>query len=645
MPSRVAAVRAWLRRTFAWSNTPRAWAERLSLAGVAAAAAALLALGGRLGAAGLTAAWAALAVAAAVLFRRGWLPLFGPVLRYDLVRTARRARTYFVRTGYLLALLTVIGLMYLNAAPGRAPGRPSIGELADFGGRVFWTFAGAQFVLIVLLAPAYTAGAVAEERQKKTLPFLLATDLRNREIVLGKLLSRLAHLGLLLLAGLPVLGLVQLLGGVDPHLVLAAFAGTALAAASAAGVGLLASVVARPSRAAVFLAYAFVVAYVFLCLLALAVPYWLAVRPGAASVPPWLKDLLDQSAEVIDAGNPFVAVWRVLNSGDPPEEVLLRGLRGFALFHGGVAAGCALAATALLRKAALRGPRAPAVRERRAHGRAAVGDWPMVWKEVHSGRGASRWLVALLMGLLIGATLLPLYWVINDPSPSPFTPEGYWHRLAAALNAWERTVGTTLACLALVGVALRAAYSVRTERERETLDGLLTTPLTTEDILGAKWLGAVLSARGLLAWLAFVWGLAVLGGGLSLAAVPLLALAWAAYAAAAASVGLWFSVVSRSSLRAALHTVLAGLVLCFGHWLVWLVCFPLRFWPGGAAAWVVKLQVGLTPPAALAAAAFHAGDYVELFPFLLAGAACWVLFAWGVWRAAAARFRRQFGRE
>ena len=31
MPSRVAAVRAWLRRAFAWSNTPRAWAERLSL--------------------------------------------------------------------------------------------------------------------------------------------------------------------------------------------------------------------------------------------------------------------------------------------------------------------------------------------------------------------------------------------------------------------------------------------------------------------------------------------------------------------------------------------------------------------------------------------------------------------------------------
>ena len=48
--------------------------------------------------------------------------------------------------------------------------------------------------VILLLTPAYTAGAVAEEKERRTLEFILATDLRNREIILGKVLSRLLNL-------------------------------------------------------------------------------------------------------------------------------------------------------------------------------------------------------------------------------------------------------------------------------------------------------------------------------------------------------------------------------------------------------------------------------------------------------------------
>jgi len=47
--------------------------------------------------------------------------------------------------------------------------------------------------------------AIAEEKERKTLDFLLASDLRSREIVLGKLASRLAYLTLVLLTGLPLL--------------------------------------------------------------------------------------------------------------------------------------------------------------------------------------------------------------------------------------------------------------------------------------------------------------------------------------------------------------------------------------------------------------------------------------------------------
>src|SRR4051794_30413715 len=69
-------------------------------------------LGGLLPPALRLAAWGALVLAAAVLFRRGWVTLFGPLLFYDLVRTARRRQTTVVRAlyaGLLLGLLACVG--------------------------------------------------------------------------------------------------------------------------------------------------------------------------------------------------------------------------------------------------------------------------------------------------------------------------------------------------------------------------------------------------------------------------------------------------------------------------------------------------------------------------------------------------------
>src|SRR5262249_60934626 len=68
---------------------------------------------------------------------------------------------------------------------------------------------------VLVLPPAYLAGAIAEEKDRRTLPLLFLTPLYDREIVLGKLFARLAHLGGVLLTGVPILSLLLLWGGVD----------------------------------------------------------------------------------------------------------------------------------------------------------------------------------------------------------------------------------------------------------------------------------------------------------------------------------------------------------------------------------------------------------------------------------------------
>ena len=108
--------------------------------------------------------------------------------------------------------------------------------MAAFSASFVVTFLGLQMLLMAVLTPAYTAGVIAEEKDRGTLEFLLATaDLNNSEIILSKLAARLANLLLTLLTGLPILCFLQFLGGTDPLLVLAGFAATAIMMVGLAG--------------------------------------------------------------------------------------------------------------------------------------------------------------------------------------------------------------------------------------------------------------------------------------------------------------------------------------------------------------------------------------------------------------------------
>src|SRR5207237_1788296 len=81
------------------------------------------------------------------------------------------------------------------------------------------------------------------------------------EIVLSKFFSRFMNLCLIVLAGLPILGLLQFLGGIDPSLVLAGFVTTGISMISLTSLSILCSVYSRKSRDAILLTYLCVIAY------------------------------------------------------------------------------------------------------------------------------------------------------------------------------------------------------------------------------------------------------------------------------------------------------------------------------------------------------------------------------------------------
>ena len=86
--------------------------------------------------------------------------------------------------------------------------------LARLAENVFVGAVAAQLALVLLAAPAATAGAICLDRSRGTLSHMLMTDLSNAEIVLGKLAARLVPVISLLVCTLPMMVILTLLGGV-----------------------------------------------------------------------------------------------------------------------------------------------------------------------------------------------------------------------------------------------------------------------------------------------------------------------------------------------------------------------------------------------------------------------------------------------
>ncbi len=162
--------------------------------------------------------------------------MLGPIFSREALTVPRRAGHYVMRVAFL-GVLWVLGLTAWQLAVGWSR-TPTLGDAARFGQTLFQIYTGVQLFLVIFFAAQAAATAIIQEKDRRTFVLLLITDMRNHEIVLGKVLGSLLHMALLLASMVPVLGLLMLLGGVMPGQVVGAvllLGGAAVAAASLGG--------------------------------------------------------------------------------------------------------------------------------------------------------------------------------------------------------------------------------------------------------------------------------------------------------------------------------------------------------------------------------------------------------------------------
>lgn len=172
-----------------------------------------------------------------------------PVLQRELLTNLRANRAFVLMLVYQLALSLVLLVVYpsgqrVDLTTDSAVAR----DLVDF-------FFLGQYILASLMAPTFAAGAISGEKERKTYEMLLASPLRPWAIVIGKMVASLTHLAVLIIASLPIIMLALPLGGVSIYEVLAAYLWLMISILLFGSIGLACSCVFRRTASSLVVSY------------------------------------------------------------------------------------------------------------------------------------------------------------------------------------------------------------------------------------------------------------------------------------------------------------------------------------------------------------------------------------------------------
>jgi ABC-type transport system involved in multi-copper enzyme maturation permease subunit len=442
-----------------------------------------------------------------------------PILLRVVTAGGRRLRHAFVRWGYL-GLLVMVLLVSLVSSPGGTAaggggsgGGTALSDFAKASSRVFSAISYVQLGMICLLAPVFCAAAITQERDSRTYNILLATPLTNAQIVLGSLFSRLYYVVALLLSGAPVFAITLLYGGVTASSIALSFA-IALSTALFTGALAIAIAVFRlGSGKTVFWFYVFNAIYLVAILLI--DQFFLSISYDAAGNP------IGRHTTWLTAIHPFLALESVVSptAYPTPELSALAGANAFVRWYFAYPAytyvfltsflslALVVPSAIVLRRIAQRSEvglwsflRNLVMRGREGRGRKARHVWanPVAWREAatragFSGRGLTRWLT-IIIGIAAGAVLLYFYYRWRGAA---FAIERPADMETALRNAAQRTRELLLGLIlvefsvSLLVATNTSASAVTKERESQTLDLLLVTPITSRYYIWGKLRGLV----------------------------------------------------------------------------------------------------------------------------------------------------------
>ena len=553
----------------------------------------------------------------------------GPLFRREFGAASRRRRPFVVRT----FVAAVLGLAMVGVGLAVFSGHMLDGVVAGhsrvawFGRIAFLVTFCVEMALLVFLVPNHVSGAVAEEREKDTLPFLLLTRLTPLEIVATKTVARWLSVLQPVLIGVPLLMASAWLSGLERELVLALVV-LATSSALMASLAMLASCRREQANAAGASAFAWTLGW-------LVGPPFLTIMPGRPGTL-W-GDLLAELKSLCGVIAPSSPLSLVTDRGwfFRPESVRLEDQVAWMVGLQGLLGLVALGYAAGGLKARERNPNW--LDPTRGY-RPACGDDPIHWREydlpMRRGGGSLVGLRLRFVWILIRATLMNLsqllavLLLLAVPIGLLLATLHFGH--GAFQELWRHGYGPDgpFDERSQFGMVIRAATGmlalfpalilptlisgrITAERDKKTWETFLTTPLDGAEIFRSKARAALSSFWHSASPLPLLWALGIACGvatpvGVALAAVDLASVAWFGVA-----LGFFLGVRPGTTATASSWWSAASLFLVFAIHapVLWGSLTPAREYaaivnPGAPSGWLLPLS-GLLIPIITAAVASH----------------------------------------
>ncbi|HSW00290.1 MAG TPA: ABC transporter permease subunit [Sedimentisphaerales bacterium] len=416
------------------------------------------------------------------LLTLGWL--IGPIFDKEMRVSSRRRRNYVLRFLYIGLFAFLLAVVWAETVPYQSAAAYQSSRMAIAGQAIVSTVLWFEFITVQVIAVVMLSTSISDEIYHRTLGVLMTTPIGSFQIVVGKLLSRLLQLVLLLAISLPPLAVVRVFGGVPGDFLACGLCVTLTTALFVGSLSLFFSILTRRAYTVIL------TTIVTLGLLFLLVPL------GAAFLAYYPHD-------------PPAAFWRGLSLVNPylilfEATVAMQGVRVWGVVPWPIHCGAMLGASGLLlllsmtlvRKAALRqamgltglwsgrGSRKP--EKSMVEGRVArVKGPPVLWKECRIPLLGRRRVMNLIGAIAILALIGLTYGLCYREN---CLDDG---EIQSAYMIVFFAVG-------MLFTIVLPATCIASEKEAQTWSLLLTTSLGEWQILAGKFGGVV--RRCLPAW-------------------------------------------------------------------------------------------------------------------------------------------------
>ncbi|HEX6987251.1 MAG TPA: ABC transporter permease [Planctomycetaceae bacterium] len=398
--------------------------------------------------------------------------LTGPIFRREAVTAPRSFRHFVTRSGSVLALFVLMYTADKAVLGFGSAGGP--GASARFGALLFQLFALVELTLAIFFGLLFAAGTVAQEKDRGTLVLLLMTDLRNTELVFGKLAAGLLAVAVVLVTSIPAFFLLPLLGGVTASQIGQAMAICAAAAVAAGSFGTLVAYWREKTFQTLAIGVIGVVAFLGLVEL-------LVALLGAGSPAGRVVGLFDPYRAMVPVLNPFADAGRIASAAVPALLVLAAAVNAVTLRrlrvwnpprHAHEIVKTAERETAVERTAA---------RSRE------VWDSPILWREIRTRAYGRK--VAVIKAAYIALAAAAVWFLVRGGDGEPL--------LGSLTPGGITFVGLAFVSLTLVNA--QSVTSLTTERDGRTLELLLVTDVDAREFVAGKLLGALYNTKELIA--------------------------------------------------------------------------------------------------------------------------------------------------